>query len=166
VSPAAAPAVSPWSIAQRPRDRSGECDPARRVGARIIDFLVLMPVLVATLWHAGEVDLSWAERSVSILAGAVYEVCLTAWRGQTLGKLLVHVRVVAADGRRVTAAQSLVRYLALVGPGLVLGAVGAPDLIALPWNLVGLGMLLVHGLGPHDYIARTKVVLDADVNRS
>jgi uncharacterized RDD family membrane protein YckC len=166
VSPAATGAASPWSIAQRPRDRSGECDPARRVGARVVDFIPLFAVYVATAASTGHSELEGRERLPVVLLPALYEIALVAWRGQTIGKMAVHIRVVAADGRPVTWSQSFVRWLAQGGLGVLAIYVSTVGVASVVWFFLTLAMLFFHGLGPHDHIARTKVVLDAGVNRS
>ena len=42
---------------------------------------------------------------------ALYHTLLLAWRGQTLGKIAVHIRVVRPDGGKLTLGQSFVRSL-------------------------------------------------------
>ena len=92
------------------------------------------------------------------LIGAVYEIVAIGRFGRTVGKVATHVRVVAADGARVTWAQSLVRWAVLLGGATVLGTVHG--LLGAGWGVVVAGMVLVRGLGPHDLAARTKVVTD------
>lgn len=74
-----------------------------RAAARVLDSLLLGVVGSLTFWLAIYVSepesstyfdsLGWALS----LAGAVYEIVLTKWRGQTLGKMAMRIRVVRSD---------------------------------------------------------------------
>ncbi len=158
--------VSPWSLERHPRDRLGECDPFRRVGARVVDFIPHFAVVVATLAAAGRVDLSDSERLPIIIFPVIYELVMVGLRGQTLGKMAVHARVVAADGGRASWAQAAVRSLSLYGLAGLAGYVSVLGAPSMGWLFLTLAMMFFHGLGPHDYLARTKVVLDTGINRS
>lgn len=76
----------------------------------------------------------------------LYTVGFWAWRGQTLGKIALRVRVVGVDGRPIGVGRAIVRYIGY-----------------LVSTLVFLGGYLMIGLtrrkqGLHDKIARTYVV--------
>ncbi len=136
------------------------------MGARGVDFIPLFAIYVATAAATGHGALKGWERLPVIAGPAIYEIVLVALRGQTIGKMAVHARIVAADGSPVTWGQSAVRWVAQSGPGTLAIAVTALAAPSLIWFFVTLVMIFFHGLGPHDYLARTKVVLDAGVNRS
>jgi len=147
---------SPWDRAARPRDGVGACDPFRRIGARIIDAIVLTP-FVAVLAPLGRRHDHEALAALAIsVIGAVYEVVAIGQFGRTVGKAATHIRVVAADGARVTWLQSLVRWAALLGVATVLGTL--VPFLGVVWGLVVTAFVLARGLGPHDHAARTKVV--------
>jgi uncharacterized RDD family membrane protein YckC len=150
--------AAPWDRDTRPRTREDECDPVRRVGARFIDVLVLTPVLVVSYAIDAVDDHETAARVGWTLVGAAYEIGLVATLGRTVGKLATHTRILAADGSRVGWLQSTVRFVALFGPAYLLGYLLGP--LGLVWELLVLAMVILHGLGPHDHVARTKVVTD------
>jgi uncharacterized RDD family membrane protein YckC len=149
---------SPWARAARPRSRDGECDPFRRIGARVIDVLVLAPFFAVLVplghrhHHAGLSALGL------LVVSAAYEIVSVGAFGRSLGKLATRVRVVAADGARATWGQAVVRWLTLSGVAAVLGSLlGYASLL---WGAVVLVLVLIRGLGPHDHAARTKVISD------
>jgi uncharacterized RDD family membrane protein YckC len=87
-----------------------------------------------------------------VLTSLVLEVVPTAARGLSPGKVLLRVRVVdALDGGAVSVPASVLRWLVLYGPVVVLPA-GA---VVLAINLV---LVVVHGRGLHDFAARTFVI--------
>jgi uncharacterized RDD family membrane protein YckC len=90
----------------------------RRVGATIIDGLIF--VVVNGLFYVGGTA-SEAASGLGIVAGILYEVGMTASRLQaTLGKLALGLRVVDRDGRRLTVARALGRWLAKIVSALLL----------------------------------------------
>jgi uncharacterized RDD family membrane protein YckC len=149
---------SPWARPARPRSREGECDPFRRIGARVIDVVVLTP-FAAVLAPLGNRHDHEQLVTVALLAiGAVYEIVAIGLFGRTVGKLATHIRVVSADGARATWAQAAVRWAALLGVAIVLGTF--LPYLGIVWGLVVTGFVLFRGLGPHDYGASTKVITD------
>jgi uncharacterized RDD family membrane protein YckC len=113
-----------------------------RCAARLVDMAVLMTAAAVVIPALGG-----ALGGAAILLGwMLYYVGLTARGGQTVGKMLLKVRVVRTDGSAVDWGRSFVRWL---GHGLS----------AIPMQL---GYLWV-GLTPrkrgfHDLLADTKVV--------
>jgi uncharacterized RDD family membrane protein YckC len=76
-----------------------------RVVARLVDQLVFIPLAVAVVVLAIRVG-----PLLSILAG-VYEVWLTAWRGQTVGKMFMGVQVVdRSTGGPISPRSSVIRW--------------------------------------------------------
>ncbi len=118
-----------------PRGPNSLASVAERGAARLIDLLIeSVPVLV--------IFIVWALRSdprvdqfprwplfVFIVGAVAYETALTGWRGQSLGKFLLGVRVARLlDGSKPDASWAAMRVLVpcavlavpLVGPGLYL----------------------------------------------
>jgi uncharacterized RDD family membrane protein YckC len=148
----------PWARVARPRDRDGECDPFRRVGARVIDIVVLTPfaAVLLPIGHRHHHDSLVA--LVLLAITAVYEIVGIAVWGRTIGKLATHIRVVAADGARATWGQSAVRWVVLPGVATVLATyVGY---VGILWGALALGLVFTRGLGPHDVAGRTKVITE------
>ena len=130
----------------------------RRIAARLLDGLVLMPVMIALVQVFGGYQ---ENQPLGMPEGAVraywvvlvaYEVLLINRRGQTVGKQLLGIRVVDATtgavpnldqaGRR--AAPTLVQIVP------VLGIIGVALYLPLLWN--------PRRQGFHDQLASTVVV--------
>jgi uncharacterized RDD family membrane protein YckC len=142
-----------------------------RVAARFIDWLLLgMPfvLLVAIAInraksHGNVYGQGLVRVVVTVvvnLGAAAYEVGLTAWRGQTVGKIALGLQVVDAKTGAVPGwRQAFVRYIPLYVPGLVLPAFG------VRWGESVVGLLLLVSIladrnrrGLHDKAAGTIVV--------
>ena len=84
--------------------------------------------------------ISWAGANV------VYFIGMWAWRGQTLGQMVVNVKVVGADGRQCDLRAAVIRYLGYLVCFLTLG----------------IGFLIVafdrRKQGLHDKLAETYVI--------
>ena len=122
--------------------------PWRRLGARVIDYLIFIPVFIALLWPviadvAGDFDrisrLPTDQQSAEIertvesafdgrvlwaLAGVgfavfLYEVAMLAWRGATVGKLALGLRVVPQRDRNRPAVPTPIAALRTGLPALV-----------------------------------------------
>jgi uncharacterized RDD family membrane protein YckC len=103
--------------------RVGEPQPAGfwiRAVALVIDFVVALFVKLSLEFIAGrrygaEVEQVWSFQTTivlfTLLFTAVYTTLLHAWLGQTVGKSVVGVRVVAADGRALEGGPAFLRYL-------------------------------------------------------
>lgn len=81
--------------------------PLARLAARIIDLIILVGIglLISSGFQGfGNVDLStppttiWAETIATALFSSLYEIAFVAWKGQTLGKMVVGIRIVGLDG--------------------------------------------------------------------
>jgi uncharacterized RDD family membrane protein YckC len=149
----------------RPISGTGAVAPVwQRAIARLIDvfitfnvagflaFLIVRPAegdssLLTTLTFAG----------VFWVLAALYEAGMVAWRGQTLGKMLLRLRIVRrTDGARPTPGEALVRYaVPTVWLLLPLPLVGQ-----LMWMVVYLSSIPnVRRQGWHDKAAATLVVV-------
>lgn len=111
--------------------------PATRLGARVVDVVIIVVVFIilliidvgSAIGLVGEPSdyAKLADRDLAIVAyaaiatalfGIVYEVALTAIRGQTLGKMATRIKVVRADnGLAPGWGKSIVRWIipAVVG---------------------------------------------------
>ncbi|MHC4589282.1 MAG: RDD family protein [Planctomycetota bacterium] len=135
-----------------------------RGAALLLDWLlfcaVFFPVtrLVKGVWVMGPGDHRWVQGSGSfvtdplclafLLVIIAYFILLEGLAGATVGKMLVRVRIVGADGERITMAQSVVRNVLRVVDSL-------PAL-----NLVGIVLILVSPEKARfgDLVAKTRVI--------
>jgi uncharacterized RDD family membrane protein YckC len=91
-----------------------------RVVAALLDFAVFglvklsLGALAARLWRADDATLGvqGTIASCTVLFAALYVVVLHALEGQTIGKLLVRVRVVGLDGAPPALGASVLRFFA------------------------------------------------------
>jgi uncharacterized RDD family membrane protein YckC len=92
-----------------------------RVVALALDFLLFFLVQFSLGYIAGrlwgrEIEDSWTFQllvvAFTFLFTAAYTTVLHAFGGQTVGKMVVGVRVVAADGRPLSLGAALLRYFA------------------------------------------------------
>ena len=100
-----------------------------RVGARLIDFLIMMifwaVLLIPTVITFLALDIEgslwalvWFFGLPALFVGLLYEVTMISARGQTLGKMATGIKVIRADtGRKPGTAKSLARWAL---PGLLL----------------------------------------------
>ena len=96
----------------------------------------------------------------------LYEALMVAWRGQTLGKMLLRVRVVNPDGsqatRRAAFLRALVRLLLNVGvlSASLTGNQIATTMVTLILVLIdyGPGLFTAERVTAHDMLAKTRVV--------
>jgi len=56
---------------------------------------------------------------LTTIPSALYEIGLIAWRGQTIGKRVAHVRVVDANGNIPTQGQAAIRWLVIGGAAII-----------------------------------------------
>lgn len=147
-----------------------------RVGAQLTDLLISVLALVAFLVVAGYAGASWSAIGVFGALGffairvPYYIATELLWNGQTLGKRMLKLRVIAADGRGLTAQSVVVRNLMkefeVFVPGtalLTLPGLGLLDGTVL--TLWILGLLLVPRMNRRrqrigDIIAGTYVIRD------
>ena len=139
--------------------------PASRLVARLIDGAILTVVSLIPLVVGVQNFDEWTDHSVGVslaltAVGLLYEVALTATRGQTLGKMAMKIRVVRADNGLVPGwSKSGGRWLVPAIPGLVEWF--QPSL----WYIGLLGLLVYASLtwdkarqGWHDKAVKTFVV--------
>jgi uncharacterized RDD family membrane protein YckC len=133
-----------------------------RGAALVLDWLlfcaVFFPVtrMVKGVWLMGPSDHRWSRGSIVfdplclyfLIVIIAYFILLEGFAGSTVGKWLVGVRVVGADGRRVSMTQSVVRNALRVVDSL-------PTL-----NVVGIVLILVSPEKARfgDRVAKTRVV--------
>jgi uncharacterized RDD family membrane protein YckC len=132
----------------------------RRLVAFIIDAIILSVISSALFpfkWF-GWADLwngSWywaifpilaVSNMINVLIDVAYHAGFWTWRGQTLGKMLLNIKVIRTDGSNITLGYSLLRYLGYIISGIMLG-------IGFLWIAFD-----PHKQGIHDKIADTYVV--------
>ena len=124
--------------------------PAARVGARILDWVVIVIIGLPTAFVGGT-----AEMILLIpMVGALYEVTLIAMRGQTLGKMALRVKVVRSDNGLVpgwgkSIGRAIIPMTAVLIP--VAGWIGALIVyVSLLWD--------DRRQGWHDKVAKTLVI--------
>ena len=143
--PPPVPGTGPGGYDGRPRDRSSTPPPATeegraalgfgeqvelagpgaRLGARIIDTLIVGSALLIFLVIVSALEFGNAEDLLGVMLiamaiGVAYEVVLIAVRGQTLGKMLVSIKVIRADfGGVPGAGKSVIRWIIPVAASLV-----------------------------------------------
>jgi len=97
----------------------------QRIGARAVDWLILMAValIIGLVSVGGEPDTDppvWATLT-TILIVLVYESALVAWRGQTVGKMLLGIEIVSlAHGKPPQVLAAVARAVPIVALLVVL----------------------------------------------
>ena len=101
-----------------------------RVVALVIDFVVFtlaelsMGLAARRVWGPGVRDSTMLQFTIflfTLLFAAVYVILLHAATGQTIGKMLMGIRVVLLDGRRLPFGTALLRFVAYAFSCLPLG---------------------------------------------
>jgi uncharacterized RDD family membrane protein YckC len=107
--------------------RVGEARPAGfwiRAVALVIDlviagFVKLSLDFIAGRRYGSDVEQAWSFQTTivlfTLLFTAAYTTLLHSWLGQTIGKSVVGVRVVAVDGRALEGGAAFLRYLGYYG---------------------------------------------------
>jgi uncharacterized RDD family membrane protein YckC len=136
--------------------------PGKRLGGALIDGSIFILLALATVpsdenMARGGIAIAW------FLIGAVYEIGLTATKGQTLGKMLVRTQVLDRSGERLPAwNQSFVRWLVPAIPNMVAFVVTGfgVDALFFVWSLVVYVPILrsADRRGWHDRAAGTVVI--------
>ena len=123
-----------------PTDLDWRADILTRVGARLLDGVILAVPTVALLLAFGDLDLEagrtatpvWVAAATVVMA-ALYEIVLIAMSGQTIGKRVLGIQVVdVVTGRPPRLSGATLRYLVPGVPSL-LPVPGAPLLGLLVW---------------------------------
>ena len=154
---AAAPSLEGREPAEATGGATGDAPLPRRLAAAVLDLAVTMAVdAVVVYFTLRMLGLGLAEIAAvplvplvgffAILNGG-YVVAFTVASGQTLGKMVTSLRVVAEDRGGLTPGQAVTRAAALL---LSLGSLGAGFLPAL---------VVPGGRALHDRIAHTRVVV-------
>jgi len=107
----------------------------------------------------------WAIQAGLAICFLLYEGFLVAARGQTVGKLLLRIRVVRPDGTPVTRRQAWLRAgVRFAGVVVILGVtMSAPAFGTLAYLLVAFigyvpALVTVERTALHDLLARTRVI--------
>jgi uncharacterized RDD family membrane protein YckC len=116
------PTPPPTSRADLPTSGKGSlASVLQRVVARLLDLILLVVPLQIVAASAGLIHTNGNEATIdtpewflvlTVALPVVYEFLMTGWRGQTVGKMILRVRVVRySDGGRATWQQSAFRAL-------------------------------------------------------
>ncbi len=155
----------------------------KRIFARLLDVLILLPVLVigaALIWvlvgrpaiatDLQNLELGWLESSLNGIWTTIvllfYFAGMHGWKGQTVGKMALGIKVVRTDGNKVSYGTAVSRQLLLdsaigIGVGIIFSqadkVAGLGDLVAL---IIFAILLSIHPQkrGWHDLLADTRVV--------
>ena len=128
----------------------------RRVGAVLIDFLIVVGIDSAVVMLTErlaqvpidtfrEIQLLLPFAAFLMLLDCSYVVALTTFGGQTIGKMLLGIRVVLKDGGAVDFRAVMIRTLVAV-------------LSVVPLGIGCLYMAINKGHSLHDVVAKTKVI--------
>lgn len=138
-----------------------------RVSAVVIDNLIVLPfgivgLLLMGSFEEGATTPGVRETVVTLLtvlvAWSLINVPILLKSGQTIGKKIIGIKIVSADGRNISASQIVVRYVTFFGLQLL------PKVGRL-LMLVNLGFVLrKNRLSIHDMVAKTKVINLAKAN--
>ncbi|MCL1885573.1 MAG: RDD family protein [Dehalococcoidia bacterium] len=104
----------------------------RRFGAFVVDAM-LISIVISMIFPLGSrfplnLDDRWyfiplvtISNALSVLATLAYSVIFWCWRGQTLGKMLLNIRLLRGDGSDISFGYAMLRYLGYVVCILTLG---------------------------------------------
>jgi uncharacterized RDD family membrane protein YckC len=134
-----------------------------RLAAFIIDLVILVVVLFGVSRIANIPSYS------GVVLGFIYFVGLWMWRGQTVGKMIVGVKIVGRDGSRITPLQAILRYLFYIVPSyapILFAVESIPPIRPYAWVIVFVASfvnLLIIALTPEkraiqDLMAGTVVI--------
>ena len=112
-----------------------------RIGAQMVDILITVLFAVAVVIVMSELNLARGQTLTAIFMmlfflGRIpyYVITELLWNGQTLGKRMLKLKVVSADGRSLTAQSLVVRNLMKEAevflPGTLIFTLDAEDLVA------------------------------------
>jgi uncharacterized RDD family membrane protein YckC len=135
-----------------------------RLGAAIIDFIVLTIIGVIIRFIVSRIGHVAAEPSYIVLAyGLLYFGGFWWWRGQTPGKMIIGAKVIRTDGRAVGVGRAFLRYIfylvPIYGP-IVFFANSVTAWFTFVLPIVGLIAMVLNRQrrGIHDLIAGTCVI--------
>lgn len=140
------PAASPLARHGFPRVPVRYAGFGPRLGAGLVDLLVLLPLVGLTIWLIG---VSWGAAAASLVLSSVafvaYNVGMHGAFGHTVGKRVVGIQVRQEDGRRITWGQAWMRSSVDIGFAVLSTAASLLALQLLPavlWESMGLWELL------------------------
>jgi uncharacterized RDD family membrane protein YckC len=90
-----------------------------RVGAHIIDSVIFLPFAALSFWNMFSLK-SIPVLILMVLMGLIYKPFMEAFFGATLGKMACKVKVIDAEGNKLSLLRAYVRYL----PFLVASVIG------------------------------------------
>ena len=128
-----------------------------RLGGTVIDGVIIAIINLAfrTALGTESTVVTWL---VPII-GAVYFIGFWAWRGQTLGKMVIGARIVQRDGSPIGLARAILRYAGYFVYFLAMRIGGA---VYVPYIILLVGFLIIafsrEKRGLHDLIAGTVVI--------
>jgi uncharacterized RDD family membrane protein YckC len=128
----------------------------QRLAARLIDGLVLLPVILLLAALTDGVT----RRALGLTVVAIYEVTLVVRRGQTVGKMAVGTRIVDfGSGSLPSLQQSVVRWLVIIAGSVAALVVPASEAFDAAYTVMVLILVLRPPLhrGLHDLVAGTIV---------
>ena len=131
----------------------------QRIGARVIDWLILgVAVQVVVLTSVGaDIDTDPPTWVILTSIGVVffYETLLVAWRGKTIGKMIIGIEIVhLADGRRPSLLNAALRVVPIV---VLLALLGQLSYIAMVF-VYFTAAFMRHYRGVLDRLAGTVVI--------
>ena len=133
----------------------------RRIVAFLMDFLlvgvlvtVVAPAFGVSLSDVGSPPFPAAYLIGAVVIFAAYHIAFIAWRGQTVGKMLMNIRVVDdTSGTLPTLSSATLRWLI---PG---AASASLSLTWIAWPIIyGWVLFDIKRQGVHDKVARTVVI--------
>ena len=128
-----------------------------RLGGTVIDGVIIAIINLAfrTALGTESTVVTWL---VPII-GAVYFIGFWAWRGQTLGKMVIGARIVQRDGSPIGLARAILRYAGYFVYFLVIRIGGV---VYVPYIILLVGFLIIafsrEKRGLHDLLAGTVVI--------
>ena len=128
-----------------------------RLGGTVIDGVIIAIINLAfrTVLGTESTVVTWL---VPII-GAVYFIGFWAWRGQTLGKMVIGARIVQRDGSPIGLARAILRYAGYFVYFLVMRIGGV---VYVPYIILLVGFLIIafsrEKRGLHDLLAGTVVI--------
>jgi len=129
-----------------------------RLGAILIDAMIIMIINVPLRLILGTESpvISW----LAPIVGAGYFIGFWAWRGQTLGKMVIGAKIVRADGSPISLARAFLRYLVYFAYLLIVRFAGGQYYVILVIVFVALFIVALdrQKRGLHDRIAGTVVI--------
>ena len=106
---------------------------SKRLGALVVDSLLLSPLTVATIWSGGVSKcVAIAVMPICSALGIGYHVYLHGRFGQTVGKRLSHIRVVRTDASRISWREAWLRSAVDVVLAVVIISGGITVMLGLP----------------------------------